>query len=88
MDGGFGTDKAWKLNRESTTAVSGSGAAQGQPMTMEGTSTSKGFLVITQKGVFLGGEGTEDANIKIVLAANGMEVGITQATTTKIAKVK
>jgi hypothetical protein len=83
-----GAEKAWKLTRESSTSMSGSGAMQGQAMTLEGTSTGKGTILITQKGVFAGGEGTEDANIKIVLAANGMEVGITQASTTKIAKVK
>jgi len=55
---------------------------------MEGTSAGKGTIVVTQKGVFLGGESTEDVNLKIVLAANGMEIGITQVATTKLAKVK
>jgi len=83
-----GGEKGWKLGLASNTTMSGSGAAQGQPMTMEGTSTGKGTIVVTQKGVFLGGESTEDVNLKIVLAANGMEVGITQAAMTKLAKVK
>lgn len=81
-------EKGWKLDRETTTTLSGSGTAQGQPMTMEGSSTGKGALFITQKGVFVGGEGSEDASIKILLAANGMEIGVTTSTATKVEKVK
>ena len=68
--------------------MSGSGAAQGQAMTMEGTGTTKGVFVVSQKGVLLGGEGTEDSTAKILLAANGVEVGITRASTLKLEKVK
>jgi hypothetical protein len=83
-----GAEKGWKIASQSTTALSGSGATQGQAMTMEGTSTGKSTFVVTQKGVLLGGEGNEDVNLKIVLAANGMEIGVTQAVTSKLAKIK
>lgn len=83
-----GAEKGWKIQTQSNTTMSGSGAAQGQPMTMEGTSTGKSTFVVTKAGTLVGGEGAEDVNLKIVLAANGMEVGITQAVTSKIAKVK
>ena len=67
--------------------MSGSGAPQGQAMTMEGTSTGNGTLFVSSKGVFLGGEGEEVSNLKIVLSANGMEIGVTQTANTKVAKV-
>jgi hypothetical protein len=81
-------EKSWKINRETTTTLSGSGAPQGQPMTMEGTSTGKGMLFVSQKGVFVGSEGEDKASIKIVLAANGMEIGVTTTANTKVEKIK
>jgi hypothetical protein len=83
-----GGEKTWKVARATTTALSGSGTSQGQPMTMEGTSNGKGTLLISSKGLFIGAEGEELANIKIVLAANGVEIGVTTTANTKIEKVK
>ena len=80
--------KAWKLARETSTNLSGSGTAQGQPMTMEGLSTGKATLVMSQGGVFLGGINEDQANIKIVLAANGMEIGVNTTANTTVEKVK
>ncbi|HJQ21494.1 MAG TPA: hypothetical protein VJ867_14185 [Gemmatimonadaceae bacterium] len=83
-----GAQKAWKISRETTTNLSGSGTAQGQPMTMEGTSNGKGTLLMSQSGVFLGGQNQDDAIIKIVLAANGMEIGVTTTANTTVEKIK
>jgi hypothetical protein len=68
--------------------MSGSGNTANGPMTMEGTSKSNGMLFVTSKGVYLGGEGTEDAKLRFVIAANGMELGMTQNSRTKVEKVK
>lgn len=84
----LGAQKAWKIARETSTALSGSGTSQGQPMTMEGTSNGKGTLLVSPAGVFLGGLNQDDALIKIVLAANGMEIGVTTQATTTVEKVK
>ena len=83
-----GAQKAWKIARETNTALSGSGTTQGQPMTMEGTSNGKATLLMAQNGVFLGGMNEDDAIIKIVLAANGMEVGVVTKAKTTVEKVK
>jgi hypothetical protein len=80
--------KAWKIARETNTSLSGSGAPQGQPMTMEGTATGKGTLLLSQKGVFVGSSSEDQANIKITLAANGMEIGVTTTANTKVEKIK
>lgn len=81
-------DRAWKIARESNTTLSGTGAPQGQPMTMEGTSTGVATLVVSQKGLFVGSQQEDLANIKIVMAANGMEIGVTTTANTKVEKVK
>jgi len=83
-----GGQKAWKIERQSSTALSGSGTAQGQPMTMDGTANGKALLLLSQAGVFLGGMNQDDAIIKVVLAANGMEIGVTTTANTKVEKVK
>lgn len=83
-----GGEKSWKITRESTASFSGSGAPQGQPMTMEGTSAGKGTVFMSQRGVFVGMNNEEQVNIKIILAANGMEVGVVQTANTKVEKVK
>jgi len=84
----IGGEKSWKIARETTTSLSGSGTSQGQPMTMEGTANGKATILVSQKGVFVGSSNEDQANIKIVLAANGMEIGVTTTSNTKVEKVK
>lgn len=79
---------SWKIAKADTIAMSGSGNTANGPMTMEGTSKSSGTLFVTPRGVYLGGEGTRDDQMRFVVAANGMEVGVTQSTRLKIEKVK
>lgn len=81
-------EKSWKVVRQDSTSMSGSGMMQGQAITMEGTSIGKGALFLTPKGTFVGGQGGEEAKIRLVLSANGMEINITQNATTKVEKVK
>jgi hypothetical protein len=83
-----GGEKSWKIARESNTTLTGSGAPQGQAATMEGTSTAKSTVVISQKGVFVGSNTEDQANLKFVFAANGMELGLVQTSNTKIEKVR
>jgi hypothetical protein len=79
---------SWKIARADSIVMSGSGNTANGPMTMEGTSKSNGMLFVTSKGVYLGGEGTEDAKLRFVVAANGMELGMTQNSRTKVERVK
>jgi hypothetical protein len=83
-----GSQKAWKIARETATTLSGSGTSQGQPMTMEGTANGRATFFMSQSGMFLGGSNQDDAIIKIVLAANGMEIGVTTTANTTVEKIK
>jgi len=80
--------KSWKVVRRDSTTMSGSGNSPNGPMTMEGTTKGMGSIFVSPTGQFLGIEGTEDATLKIVLSANGMEIGVTQSATTKVEKIK
>jgi hypothetical protein len=79
---------SWKIAKSDSVAMSGSGNTANGPMTMEGTSKSNGTLFVTPRGLYLGGEGTRDEQMRFVVAANGMEVGISQSTRLKIERVK
>lgn len=80
--------RAWKVTRKAVTSMTGSGAQNGQPMTLEGTSTGNGTMLVTPAGGFLGYTNEEQVNLKVLIVANGMEVGVTQTATTKVEKVR
>jgi len=82
------SEAAWKVNRADSITVSGSGVGQGGAMTLEGLSTTKGRLVVSSKGSFLGAESGEEGNIRVVLSANGAEISVTTSATTKVQRVK
>jgi hypothetical protein len=84
----IGGQKAWKITRKAVTTMTGSGAQNGQPMTLEGTSNGSGTMVVTPAGSFLGYTNEEDVNLKVLIVANGMEVGVTQTAVTKVEKVR
>lgn len=87
-DSTVGSENSWKIARETSTTMSGSGMNNGQPMTLEGTSAGKGTMFVSKKNVFVGMQNDEQVDIKVVLTATGMEVGITQSATTKVEKIK
>ncbi|HEU4993272.1 MAG TPA: hypothetical protein VFT29_00550 [Gemmatimonadaceae bacterium] len=81
-------EKSWKIARESATTSSGSGTAQGQAMSLEGTANGKATLVVSQKGVFLGSANSEQATAKITVAASGLEITVVTNTTASIEKLR
>ncbi len=83
-----GGETSWNIGRESQSVMSGSGAPQGQAMTLEGTAKGKGHVVISRGGVYVGSASTDEVNLKVVIAANGMEIGIVQNANTTVQKVK
>ena len=81
-------EKGWKVNVASNTTMTGSGEGQAGAMTLEAVSTGTGVFVVSQAGTFIGGTNDDDTKIKVVIAANGMEVAVTQKQTGKVEKVK
>lgn len=81
-------ESAWKITRVDSITVAGNGVGQMGAMSMEGTSSTRGQFVVTSKGAFLGAEGAEEGNVRVVIAANGAEIGVTTSSTTKVQRVK
>ena len=86
-DTSVGGERAWNIARASDVTMSGSGAPQGQAMTMAGTAKGVGNIIVSRGGVFLGSTSKDDVNLTIVVAANGMEIGVTQNAETTIERV-
>lgn len=83
----FDGEQAWKITRTTATTISASGAAMGQPLTVEGSSSGTGLLFVSRSGSFLGGNTVEAVKTKVTLVAQGMEVNNTQQLTTQLSRV-
>jgi hypothetical protein len=83
----LGGKTAWKINRASTSATSGSGNIQGQNASMDGTSTGTGVVLLTHDGTFLGGAGQEDVKAKLTLTDAGVSYDIATSAKTTIDRV-
>lgn len=81
-------ETGWRIERLDSISVSGSGVGQMGAMTLEGSSATKGQFVVTNKGAFLGAEGSEDGNVRVVISANGAEISVTTSSTTRVQRVK
>ena len=87
-DTAVGSETAWKIARVDTITVSGNGVGQMGAMSMEGNSSTRGQFVVSPKGAFLGGEGSEEGTVRVVIAANGAEINVTTSSSTKVQRVK
>lgn len=81
-------ERAWKVERETSTSAKGSGSPQGQPITVEATGAGKGTLLFAHSGLLLGGQNEDQTTGKIVATMSGMELGVVTTTTTRVVKVR
>jgi len=81
-------EKALKIERTNTSKMSGTGSAQGQPISFEGTGNGSGTFYVTPKGMFVGADSKDDVKAKITMIANGMEIAMTMANTSKVSRIK
>jgi hypothetical protein len=84
----YNGERAWRIERTTQASFAGSGTSQGQPLTMEGTSTGSDNLFVAPNGTYLGGLLSNAATIKVTLVANGMEVGLRQSQSTTVTRVR
>jgi hypothetical protein len=81
-------ERAWRIDRTTQATFAGTGTSQGQPLTMEGSSTGTDNIFVARTGIYLGGLSNNAATIKVTLVANGMEIGLTQNQNATITRVK
>lgn len=81
-------EKAYRIERLSTTKSAGSGTMQGTPMTMETTGTGAGAYYLSPKGVYLGAQSTDEVTSKITVLAQNIEIAIKQQVHTTVEAIK
>jgi len=81
-------ESSWKVLREMTAKGNGTGAIQGQAVTLESSGTGKGVLWVGKKGVLMAGSGEETSNGTVTLSAQGVQILIVSNTKTQFNKVK
>ncbi len=84
----IGGQRALRVNRVTATKASGSGNAQGTPITMEtvGSGTSTYFL--SPKGAYIGATSTDDVNSTITVVAQNVKIAVTQMVQTTVDAIK
>lgn len=84
----YAGQQALKINRVTNTIATGSGNAQGTPVTMETTGKGTSTYFMSPKGDFLGATSNDDVNSKITVLAQNMEIGVKQSVQTTVDAIK
>jgi hypothetical protein len=77
-------ERAWRVQRNAQTTMTGNGTAMGTPMTFEGASTGTGTLFLSQGGRYLGADLQEEVRSKVTLEAMKQEILGSQTQTTRV----
>ena len=84
----IGAEKAFRIERVTTTKAAGAGTMQGTPMTMETTGSGSGAYYLTAKGVYLGARSNDEVNTKVTVLAQNIEIAIKQQVHTVVEAIK
>lgn len=84
----IGGERAFRIERVTTSKSAGSGTMQGTPMTMETAGTGAGAYYLTAKGVYLGAQSTDEVNTKVLVLAQNIEIAIKQQVHTTVEAIK
>jgi hypothetical protein len=76
--------RAWRVAQKGTIAMNGAGVASGTDVTLSGTGTMAGTLVVGQNGVYLGGTMEQEQSLSVEVPAASMTIPITNKVTTRI----
>lgn len=83
----YAGEKAWRVQRNTTLAVNGSGEAQGQAITLAGTGDGAAMYFVSAKGVYLGSNATQNLNMTIQVPGANLEIPQKQVTTTTVERI-
>lgn len=81
-------EKSWRIERNATVTLSGSGSTMGQALTLEGGSTGTGSYYISTAGTLLGANLTDAVKSKVTVVSQGVDITSSQTQTTTIARTK
>jgi hypothetical protein len=81
-------EKALRVKRVTKTKATGSGITQGTPVALESSALSDARLVLTPKGVYLGGTMSDDVTYKVTVVGQNAEYNIKQHGQTRVEAVR
>lgn len=81
-------ERAYKVERVSNVKATGSGATQGTPVSLESTTVSNAMLLLSDRGVYLGGRQSDDVSLKITIVAQNAEINIKQQAHTMVEPIR
>lgn len=87
-DTAVGGERAFKVERVSNVKAAGGGTTQGTPVSLESTTVSTALLLLSTKGVYLGGRQSDDVSLKITIVAQNAEINIKQQAQTTIDSIR
>ncbi len=76
--------KAWRVDRSATIAMSGIGNQGGTDIVLEGVGTARGTAYLGVNGVYLGATASQQLDMKVQMPAASMTIPITQTSTTTV----
>lgn len=79
-------ERAWRVNRTAAVSFTGGGTVQGQSVTLQGSSTGTGRILIARTGRYLGSTTTDSAKTNFNAGAMAFTVEQTQTTTVGLAR--
>jgi hypothetical protein len=81
-------ERAFRLKRVTRVKASGSGVAQGTPIALESSALSDARLLLTPKGVYLGGTSSDDVTYKVTVVGQNAEFNIKQLGQTTVEAIR
>jgi len=76
--------RAWRIAQKGTLTMTGVGAAQGTDVSLAGTGTMTGEVIVGHDGVYLGGSMEQQQSLTVEVPAASMTIPITNKVTTRI----
>jgi len=83
-----GGEHALRLKRVTKSNATGTGLSQGTPIALVSTSLSDARLLLTSKGVYLGGTSTDDVTYKVTMVGQNAEVNVKQLARTTVEAIR
>lgn len=79
-------ERAWQVSRKAAVSFTGGGTVQGQSVTLQGSSTGTGQILVAHTGRYLGSTTTDSATTNFSAGAMAFTVAQTQKTTVGLAR--
>jgi hypothetical protein len=79
--------RAWRIARSSRSNIDGDGTTMGQNIALRAAATGTGVVIVSDGGVYLGGESRDDVRSTAVIGQPGVAITETQTMRTRVTRL-